>query len=201
MRLLVALLVFGAAAFVADGVAAGRLEAHAGRVAGELLGAPAEVSVPDRPLLWHLLRGRLPLVRVQARDVPVHPDVRLSRLSVSLRGVHVAIADFRGDAFPRSEDGSFTAVLDPAAVGQLAALPEGLAGWRVEDRRLVASLGERDVSFALSVEAGRLTLRGPDGLGVSLPALDLVGLPGEATLEAVSLAADGIELIGRVRTR
>jgi hypothetical protein len=204
VRLLVVLVVFGAAAFVADGLAARRLEAHAAEVAGELLGAPAEVSVPDRPLLWHLLRGRLPLVRVRARDVPVDQSIRqgirLSRLSITLRGVHVGIASLRGDEFPRSERGRFAAELDAAAIGQLAGLPGGLAGWRIEDGRLVASMGERAVAFSLSVESGRLTLRGPDGLGVSLPALDLIGLPGEATLEAVSLTPQGIELAGRVRT-
>lgn len=197
MRLLLVLAVVGAAAFAADGAAAGRLEAHAGRLASERVGVPVRVDIPSRPLALHVVRGRLPLVRLDAANVPAGSGAELDRLLVELRDVEVSLASFAARELPAVRGGTFSAVLGAEALTAVLP-PSELDAWRIVDGAVEATVAGRTVRLQPAVESGRLTLRGPDGLGVSLPVLQPSGLPYRVVLERVRAVPGALELRGRV---
>lgn len=230
MRIVMAILVVVAIALLGGGQL---LESQARHATAEAFAASfhdvreVDVELSGFPLLYHVARGKLPALNVEARDVVVDdPRVTLSVLEVRLRDVSFdrrVVLERRIPAL-HVRRGTFTAVLAESELARLVAAER--PGWQVEldagsvsARRTVAGVTisiKADVRLAdgavelksrrvevgaLGRAAGRQVARAFD-LRVPLP-----DLPEGLRLEEVRVEPDALVLAGsvpaevRLRTR
>ncbi|MGH8934508.1 MAG: LmeA family phospholipid-binding protein [Egibacteraceae bacterium] len=163
--------------------------------ASALLDAPATVDLQGWPVSLRLLLGAVPVVVVQAENVPTDSGVRLESLGVTLRDVRVRLADLAGGRLPAdARDGMFTAALDRRGVGQILGGLVAADAIQLRDGVIGVEVAGALIEAEVDVDSrGRLVLalvNAPQGL---LPriAVPLPMLPAGTTVQRVTVR-DGL---------
>jgi hypothetical protein len=198
--LVVVLVLLGAAFVVGDVVATRNAEELASQRVSAELGAPAEVDLRGWPVSVHLLQGRVREVAIITTDVPLEgTEARIARLETAVVDVRIRFADLRGSgALPVDGGrGTFRADLDEASVNLLVDLPGGV---RLGDGLAELDVGGQRIDVAAIVRDGQVLLRPVDDTpGVGPVPLPLPPLPGDVTIEAVTVTTGTLTLQGTVQ--
>lgn len=202
LRLALAVALTAGLVLAGDGYLAGQAERRAGGLATAVMGAPAEVELPGRPFVLHLLRGRFPRVLLRARDVPltgtaaVVPRLELALRDVSLSPAALLDGTIAGGGLPEARSGTFVAVLDEVALRALLGAPEEL-GLEIAAGEIRASVGGRVMAVTPVARDGGVALEGlPAGPVLSG---DLAGLPGGPWIDRVEVSLGAVEIHGSLR--
>lgn len=184
---------------VVDALVTARAEEEASLQLSGLLGGDADVDLRGWPVSLRLLAGNVPEVGVVATDVGLSGDVGLDRLEVTVADVRVTFADVRAPQAARVSGGAgtFTALLDEAAVGALVGFP-GAVTLGDGIGQVQAQGVSADVTAA--VEGGSIVLR-PVGAvppGVEPVPISLPPLPGQAVVDSARIVPGALRLEGRV---
>ncbi len=192
MTWLVALLAVAALLVVAEVLVHRVAHDRVAQLLTEAFGAPTEVVAPDRPVLPHLLRRRLPRARIIARAVPVRGgEAVIDRLAIDLVDVRLPIRLPGVRPVPlRAAEGRFEARLTADQLTELADLPKPIKALQFSGGSIeVRTLGGVTVSTRVQARSGALVIWPDRSIVAALAGVDITiplnDLPAGAVVEDI----------------